>query len=140
MYRTAVDVGQLNRPNSYELRNLRRRLPEPRHRRPCLHGRLRESLEDAIYGTRDQEDGQLPFARPSLGSHLNRLASPDTTRVRLARRRSSEHTSPNPADPRQDRASDRRLRAIPVMILLSDLVSTVGGWVTVTFGRSRFVV
>jgi hypothetical protein len=29
MYRTAVDVGQLNRPNSYELRNLRRRLPEP---------------------------------------------------------------------------------------------------------------
>jgi len=29
MYRTAVDVGRLNRPNSYELRNLRRRLPSP---------------------------------------------------------------------------------------------------------------
>ena len=55
MYRTAVDVGRLNRPNSYELRNLRRRLPEPRQRRPCLHGRLPEiTLEQTNYGTRGQ--------------------------------------------------------------------------------------
>src|SRR5437763_13359501 len=60
MYRTAVDVGRLNRPNSYELRNLRRRLPEPRHRRPRLHGRLPESLEHATYETWGQGTSNLP--------------------------------------------------------------------------------
>ena len=59
------------RATSYELRILRRRLPEPRHRRPRLHGRLPESLQHAT-----QQSIRPPSRDPAPSPNNVQLSPP----------------------------------------------------------------
>jgi hypothetical protein len=86
----------------------------------------------------------LSFVRALLvldPPHAVRPVTRSTTTTRRAHSEQRTHrlTSPHTSETLRHK-SPENIRNVPVMIVLLVLVSTVSWWVTVTFGRSRFVV